>query len=454
MFIETIKTPGLAHLSYFVGSENKAFVIDPRRDISQYIKLAKQNECDITHIIETHRNEDLLSGAPILAETVNAEVLHGPNADGEVAYAKTVTEGCQIIVGKILLEIIETPGHTKDSICILLFDEDFNQGPVAIFTGDTLFVGDVGRTDFYPDESEHVAGLMFDSLQKIKNKAANALIYPAHGAGSVCGDGMAEREFSSVQHEVANNPLMGISERDEFIKQKVEEHHYKPPYFSKMERLNLEGASAHTDFSCVASLTIEKLKKLQADGFILVDVRPIESFIGAHVPGSYALPIDFITSYAGWLFSPDDKIIIIGDDQKMASLAALHFSRIGFDNVNHYFSANMAMLAANGHEFSTLKLTNAQEVRSLLKEDYNILDVRKVNEYEGGHIENSEHIFLGHLAKKKDGLSTNAKLITMCASGMRATIAAAYFRANKFDNVRVFLGSMGAWQSKDYPVVN
>ena len=155
-------------------------VIDPRRDIDIYLDIAQENECDITHIIETHRNEDLISGAPILSELVDAEVLHGPNADGEVLYATTVKEGHQVRIGNLTLEVIETPGHTKDSICILVFDNDFDQGPVGIFTGDTLFVGDVGRTDFYPEENEllsiitpphifptwHVAGLLYDSLQR------------------------------------------------------------------------------------------------------------------------------------------------------------------------------------------------------------------------------------------------------------------------------------------------
>ncbi|MEH6712580.1 MAG: rhodanese-like domain-containing protein [Paraglaciecola polaris] len=453
MFIQTIKTSGLAHLSYFVASGNKAVVIDPRRDIDIYLDIAQENECDITHIIETHRNEDLISGAPILSELVDAEVLHGPNADGEVLYATTVKEGHQVRIGNLTLEVIETPGHTKDSICILVFDNDFDQGPVGIFTGDTLFVGDVGRTDFYPEENEHVAGLLYDSLQKIKAKAAASIIYPAHGAGSVCGDGMAEREFSTVQHEIMNNPLMGINERAEFIQHKITEHHYTPPYFSDMERLNMQGAPAHTTFQMTPSVQVEQLKNMYQKGYVLIDVRPIESYLGAHIPNSCCLPIDMITAYAGWLFSLNDKLVIIADDQNMARYAALHFARIGFDNIEHYFSTNMAMVAAKGSCFSTIDAVNAEQVKQLLNDDWHLLDVRKITEYEPIHIEGSEHIFLGHLADKISALSPDDKFITMCASGIRATVAAAYLQAKGYNNVKVFLGSIGAWQSKNYPVI-
>lgn len=454
MFIQTIKTSGLSHLSYFVASNNQAVVIDPRRDIDAYLNLAKEHECQITHIIETHRNEDLISGAPILAKSVDAQVLHGPNADQEISYATTVKEGYQLDIGDLSLEVIETPGHTKDSISILVFDKDFSQGPVGIFTGDTLFIGDVGRTDFYPSESEHVAGLLFDSLQKIKDKASMSIIYPAHGAGSVCGEGMADREFSTVQHEMKNNPLMQINDKSAFIQKKIAEHHYKPPYFADMEQLNAQGAPNYSSFQATSSVNITQLEKMRQQGHVLIDVRPIEAYLGAHVPNSYSLPLNMITAYAGWLFSLNDNIVIIANDQRMASCAALHFARIGFDNVNDYFATNMAMVAATGHDFATLDVIGAEQVNRLLESDWQLLDVRKITEYEKAHIDSSEHIFLGHLANKICDIPKSDKLITMCASGIRATIAAAYLQAQGYQNVKVFLGSMGAWKAKNYPTTS
>ncbi|WJG10655.1 MBL fold metallo-hydrolase [Aliiglaciecola sp. LCG003] len=452
MFIETIKTPGLAHLSYILGSAGEAVVIDPRRDIDIYVDVADQNECRITHIFETHRNEDLISGAPILSRLTGAEVLHGPNADGDVQYAKTVTQGHQVKVGSLTLEVLETPGHTKDSICILIFDQDYCEGPVGILTGDTLFVGDVGRTDFYPQEREHVAGLLYDSLQKIKHRAPEAIIYPAHGAGSVCGDGMADREFSTVQHEIKNNPMLKISDRTEFIDKKVAEHHYIPPYFSEMERLNLKGASAYSTPQVISPIPADQLIELQQQGYKVIDVRSIESYLGAHLPGSYSLPVSMITSFAGWMFDNDARFILIADEQKMASCAALHLARIGYANCHYYFSDSLAAVATGGMQFESLDVVDAEHVKSLIEQKWNLLDVRKVTEYEQGHIAGSEHVFLGHLDKQICHLAKDKSYITMCASGMRATIAGAFLQANGFNNVKVFMGSMGAWKAKDYPV--
>jgi Zn-dependent hydrolases, including glyoxylases len=221
MFIEKIKTQGLAHLSYVVGATGQAVVIDPRLDCEIYIEMAAAESCRISHILETHRNEDLVTGSAALAELTGAQVFHGPDAAGEVVYAETIVEGDEINMGSLIIRAIQTPGHTFDSMSYALYDTDFGESAVAVFTGDTLFVGDVGRTDFYPDQVEKVAGLLFDSLQKLIKLGDQALIYPAHGAGSVCGNNMADREFSSIGYERQHNPMLQIENRDEFIDKKM-----------------------------------------------------------------------------------------------------------------------------------------------------------------------------------------------------------------------------------------
>ncbi len=189
MFVETIKSDGLAHLSYLIGNAGQAAVIDPRRDCETLCRAGAARGCRITHIFETHRNEDLVSGAPILAELTGAPVHHGPNAAGEVVYARTrCGRAMSFRLGALRIEVPETPGHTDDSLSFVLYDTDFGDEAVGVFTGDALFVGDVGRTDFYPDRAAEVAGLLFDSLRRIVALGDQAIIYPAHGAGSVCGD--------------------------------------------------------------------------------------------------------------------------------------------------------------------------------------------------------------------------------------------------------------------------
>lgn len=219
--IEKIKTPDLSHLSYLIRAGGNAAVIDPRRDCEIYVEKARNEGLRITHIFETHRNEDLVSGAPILAELTGAEVFHGPNADGEVVYAKTTREGDCHAIGQLEIRVLETPGHTYDHVAYAIFDSEYPDKAVGAFTGEALFVGDVGRTDFYPDRKREVAGLLFESLRKICELGDQAIIYPAHGAGSVCGSGMADREFSTIGHERRNNPMLQIEDRDAFIDRKV-----------------------------------------------------------------------------------------------------------------------------------------------------------------------------------------------------------------------------------------
>ena len=229
MILEKIKSDGLAHLSYFLGSGSEACVVDPRRDIEVYLSAARRNGMRIVHIFETHRNEDLVSGAPALAEATGAVVWHGPNPDEPIRYAETAREGDVFEVGSALVRVLETPGHTFDSVSYVLFDQAYDNGAVGVFTSDALFIGDVGRTDFYPDRKREVAGLLFDSLRKIEAVGDQAILYPAHGAGSVCGSGMADREFSTIGHERANNARFVMDDREAFIEAKVAEHHDQPP---------------------------------------------------------------------------------------------------------------------------------------------------------------------------------------------------------------------------------
>src|SRR5690606_30314707 len=217
-------SPGLAHRSWIVGSGARAAVIDPRRDCEIYVEVAARRGAKITMILETHRNEDLISGAPIPAATTRAQVVHGPNPGEAVRYAETTREGNSFRLGEVEIRVLETPGHTDDSLSFVLVDHETGDAPIGVFTGDALFVGDVGRTDFYPDRPREVAGALYDSLQKLLALGDQAMVYPAHGAGSVCGSGMASRDVSTIGHERLHNPRLKLS-REAFIEAKLAEHH-------------------------------------------------------------------------------------------------------------------------------------------------------------------------------------------------------------------------------------
>lgn len=447
MLLEKIKTPGLSHLSYLIGSGGKAAVIDPRRDCEIYAEKARSEGLEITHIFETHRNEDLVSGAPILAGLTGAKVFHGPNADGEVVYAQTTREGDSHKIGQIELRVLETPGHTFDHLAYAVYDCAYPQTAVGVFTGDALFVGDVGRTDFYPDRKREVAGLLFDSLRKLCDLGDQAIIYPAHGAGSVCGSGMADREFSTIGHERRNNPLLQIEDRDAFIDRKVDENHYQPPYFRLMERLNLVGGDPAPRVIHPRPLKLGELVECGADR--LVDVREPLAYASGHLPGSINLPVGMIPAFAGWFIEEGEPIALIASDEAPLSTALEHLVRIGFDNVIGGY-VGVVPAAASGRKMRSIPMVNTEEVESRLKEkksDWTLLDVRDADEREDAAIEGSDHIYVGELHKRWQELDPDRHYTLMCASGMRATVAAGWLDAHGFDRIDVYLGSMGAWKA-------
>ncbi len=446
MFIKTFKSEGLSHLSYLVGNNGQAAVIDPRRDCEIYAEYAAKEGVRITHIFETHRNEDLISGSSILAKLTGADVFHGPNADGEVRYAKVTKENDEFEFSNLKLQVIETPGHTDDSISFVLYDTDFGKDAVAVFTGDALFVGDVGRTDFYPERAEEVAGMLYDSLQKLQDLGDQTLLYPAHGAGSVCGDKMADREFSSIGYERRNNPMLKISSRQSFIKKKLQEHHYQPPYFRQMEKLNLKGGTAVSRISTPTALTPAQFKDIEKDT-ISVDVRAISSFLGAHVPGSLSLPTSMISAFAGWFLKSNDSIVLVAASANEAATAAQHLSRIGYDNIAGYLAADMPQWSAQAEQFESLSVINLKEFKALRKnppQNWHLLDVRGKTEVDNMPIEQAVHHYVGLIGKESKELDLAKHYTLMCGSGARATIAASVLMREGFTNVDVFLGSVGA----------
>lgn len=441
MILEKIKTPGLAHLSYILGSKTQAAVIDPRRDCDIYLETARREGLEITHIFETHRNEDLVSGASILAELTGAKVMHGPQPPEPVAYAEATREGDTFNIGQLHIKVLETPGHTDDHLAYAVFDDQYPEKAVGVFTGD------VGRTDFYPDRAEEVAGLLYDSLTKILTLGDQAIVYPAHGAGSVCGAGMADREFSTLGHERLNNPRLQISDREEFIRIKLEERHYQPPYFKLMEQLNSQGARPGPSNLRPRNLSLQQVKDSAAD--ILIDVREPMAYATGHLPGAINLPVSMITAFAGWFINENDSLVLLASDHHQLEAAMRHLMRIGLDNVLGGYTG-MVATAAKGEALAQIPMIDTAEVAQRLAEpndNWRLLDVRAADERDKTAIEGSEHIYVGHLNQAWKQLDKNRHYTLMCASGMRATVAAAWLASKGFDNVDIYLGSMGAWKA-------
>jgi len=447
MFVETIKTEGLSHLSYMVGDGDKAAVIDPRRDYQVYEDLALRNGVRIAFIFETHRNEDFISGAEDLARRTGARVLRGPSSDYDVHYAEAPPEGERVHLGAASLEVLHTPGHTLDSISLVLRHHETGDTPLGVFTGDALFVNDVGRTDFYPGRDEEVAGYLYDSLhEKLAPLGDQTVVYPAHGAGSVCGQGMASRDFTTIGYETAHNPALQ-HDRDGFIALKASEEHEKPPYFKRMEALNAGGAPRIGPRPApVQPMDADAFIRRMSDGMVAVDVLMAESFAGAHPPGAISLPLSMLPAFAGWLLPYDTPLGLIAASPQQADAAALQLSRMGFDDVRGYLNGAVTAWATAGYPVDRIPSIDGPEFKAALDRNdaLNILDVRSPAEFKAGHMDGAVNIYAGELPGRLDELDASKDWIVMCGSGQRATIAASVLQRAGFERLRIFWGSMKA----------
>lgn len=445
MFFEKIRSNGLAQLSYIVGDGGRAAVIDPRRDCDIYRQIADREGCRITHIFETHRNEDFVVGSCELMEQTRAEVYHGEDLPFE--YGNSVTDGDTFTFGNVSLKILKTPGHTDESISLVLSDLEFSEQPLAVFTGDALFIGDVGRTDFFPERAEEVAGLLYDSIfEKILPLGDHVLIYPAHGAGSVCGSGMASREFSSLGYERRFNPALQVSDRDEFIRNKTSENHYYPPYFRQMEKHNLAGPPLMGKLPWPKPFSADEFDAAMEDGMLALDVRSPEAVAGACIPESLAIPLELIPAYAGWFISPEQKIGLIVQDFADIEPTLRSLVRLGYENVVAYIDEGLHGWEISGRRYARIPSLFAGDLKQWQEDgkEFTLLDVREQDEVEQGILAGSTHIYLGELPDKLDKIPPQRPVVTFCGSGMRAIIAASILKRSGFEQVQICLGSMQA----------
>ncbi|NMH59997.1 MBL fold metallo-hydrolase [Alteromonas ponticola] len=455
MEIQRFKAKGLAQLSYLVSSKNEAFVVDPQLDCEQYLSAAAENNVTIKFVIETHRNEDFISGAAVLGKQLNIPVYHGQHSDAPIEYAESVEEGDTFKVGELKVAILETPGHTKDSICITVADTSISDEVIAIFTGDTLFVNDVGRTDFYPDEKEQITATLYESLQKLNALPEETVVYPAHGAGSVCGGGMADREFSTLGYEKRHNPKWSLSSKEQFVKEKLNETHYYAPYFEKMERLNSQGhydCIVHRDIPALSARDVTEIARQADSGQLqIVDVRNKDAFCQSHIRGSLFFGAGLTSAYGGWFLKDDVDIVIVSPDANTAKQNAIQLKCMGYEKIKGYLvelpvrtGDSTVDEGLNAIEIVTAKQVDERATQSQQK--WSLLDVRKQDERDKAAIEGSDYIYLGYLPDKLSELDKERHYTCYCGSGVRATTAASFLAQQGIENVDVMEGSMKAWK--------
>ncbi|MHC1754228.1 MAG: rhodanese-like domain-containing protein [Methanosarcina sp.] len=455
MIFERIKSEGLAHLSYFIGSGDEAVVIDPRRDCQIYFDLVRREGMKIKYIFETHRNEDYVIGSLELRKLTGAEIYHGQGVDFK--YGNILRDGQEFGFGSMKLTALHTPGHTDESMSYTLTDPDAGKEPIMVFTGDAMFVGDVGRTDLYgPEEAPRLAANLYDSIfNKILPLGDGVILCPAHGAGSLCGGAISKREYSTLGLERIQNPALQKTEKEEFIKYKLEEQLEFPPYFEKMEEYNLQGPPLLQGLPVPELLSPEEFRAEVGKGAVIVDTRMPHSFGGAHIRDSYSIWLGGLPSFAGWMLPYDKPILLVLEEKEQLETAVRYLVRLGYDNIAGFLNGGIAAWYMEALPIDGFNLISVHDLKNRLEKDEEmvILDVRGNDEWDKGHIEGARHIYVGHVEENLDKIPKECPIIVYCGSARRSNIAASILKKNGYNKVYNVLGSMTAWKNAGYKVV-
>jgi hydroxyacylglutathione hydrolase len=453
MLFERIVSEGLAHNSYIIGDAGKAAVIDPRRDGDIYLEIAARNACTITHIFETHRNEDYCIGSPALAQQCGAAIFHGSAMD--FAYGNPVHDGDIFTFGSLSLQVLETPGHTEESISLVVRDLKSGEAPYLVFCGDTIFAGDIARTDFFGDaRKEEMANKIYDSIvQKILPLGDGTILCPAHGAGSACGSVIADHPFTTAGYEKATNSLIRRG-KDEFVSVRKTESPYLPPYFRTMERYNREGKPSLFAPPLPHRLTVPGLDRLRKAGCQILDIRAPAGFAGSHIPGSISLWRGGISSFAGWFLNYEDPIIIIDDYNQNLEQVTRQLFRMGYDNINGVLAGGIGAWYKSAREIGTTGACSVQDLKEQLDRSTPfLLDVRDIrNRRAFGHIRNSHHIYVGDLPHRLREIPANEPIFVYCDAGYKGSLAASILAQNHYHSVTNVLGGMTAWKEAGFRI--
>ncbi len=452
MLFERVVSEGLAHHSYIIGDGGKAAVIDPRRDCDIYCEIAARNSCTITHIFETHRNEDYCIGSLPLAQRCGAGIFHGAAMD--FAYGNAVHEGDMFTFGSLSLQVLETPGHTEESISLVVRDRISGEAPYLLFCGDTLFAGDIARTDFFGNaRKEEMAEKIYDSItQKILPLGDGVILCPAHGAGSVCGGEIADHPFTTTGYEKTTNPFIRGG-KDAFVAARKTESPYQPPYFRTMERLNRDGAPSKL-LPLLRPLTVPELDHLKKDGCQILDIRAPSGFAGGHIPGSFSLWRGGISSYAGWFLNYDDPIVIIDDYNQNLEQVTRQLFRMGYDNITGFLDGGIGAWYKSAREIGSTGVCSVHELSEQLAGSTPfLLDVRDIRKRRAsGFIRNSHHIYVGELPDNLREIPANGPVFVYCDAGYKGSLAASILARNHYHRVTNVLGGMTAWERAGFRV--
>jgi glyoxylase-like metal-dependent hydrolase (beta-lactamase superfamily II)/rhodanese-related sulfurtransferase len=443
MYIEQLYTNCLAEAAYYIESEGEAAIIDPIRETEPYIALAKKRNASIKYIFETHFHADFVSGHIDLAKKVNAPIIYGPKANPDYEVHRAV-DGEEFMLGKISLKVLHTPGHTPESTCFLLLDEA--RRPYAVFTGDTLFVGDVGRPDLLDGimTSQEMASMLYDSLNtKIKTLPDETIVYPAHGPGSACGKNIGKETFSTIGEQKKFNYALKDQSREDFIAQVTDGISPPPKYFFEDARINKQGYSSvdHVLKKSNQPLSVQEFKTAVKGGALLLDTRKADDFEKAFIKGSVNIGLN--GQYAVWvgtLINIHQPIVLVAQEGTEHE-SVLRLARIGFENVVGYLKNG---IEAWDEKLETVNSISADELQKEMQQDVAILDVRKQGEWNTSHLKDAQFVPLASFPKNLKELDKHKPYIVHCGGGYRSMTAISIMKNEGFTNITNVYGGFAA----------
>ena len=455
MEFKQIFTPGLSHCSYVIGGRNACIVVDPSREVTQYLEIAKSFRLPIKGIIETHLHADFVSGHIELAKITGAKIYISAKAKAEYEHYK-ISDQEEITFDKMRIKMIDTPGHTPESSVFIFSDLERGEKPALVFTGDTLLIGDAGRPDLFPDIKEELASKLYCSLQSIAKIGDHVEVYPAHGAGSLCGKVLSSKLSSTIGTERMYNAALQIHPEEEFVKSFLEGMPEAPDHFSRCSEINRKGAPATTSLPKPVAYKPKEFLKIAQSGSVIVDTRDQLPFGAAHIPGAYGLSLrgNFAT-FAGWVLPPDKPLLLVLETPGDASAALKGLHSVGLDNVIGYLDGGMNAYSQSGLKTSRLDSISVSELKERFdKNELLIVDTRLKSEYDAGHVENSIHAPAPDVRKRFSEFMGNKPVAFICNTGNRSLLASSLMLnlSGKKDVINV-IGGTSAWINLGFPTI-
>jgi glyoxylase-like metal-dependent hydrolase (beta-lactamase superfamily II)/rhodanese-related sulfurtransferase len=462
MYFEQFYLTCLAHASYMIGSEGEAAVVDPQRDVDIYLKAAEEQGLKIQHIFETHLHADFVSGHKELAARTGARIYIGAHANAGFPHTP-LTDGFEVKIGAVRIRVLETPGHTPESVCLVITDEEKSTEPCAVLTGDTLFIGDVGRPDLSKTHTpRQLAALLYDSLQKLMTLPDAVSVYPAHGAGSLCGRAMRAERSSTIGTERLTNYALQIANSEEFVAQLTTNLPTRPEYFLEDAEINRSGAGTLTELPRLPALSpadVQALLQQDATANVnLLDVRPSDDFAAGHVPGSIGIALSGqFASWAGGILGIHSAPVLIGDSEAQIEEARLRLARVGIEELRGYLSGGVTAWQNAGLPVLKTAQISPSELNQKLCEGKwsaaDVLDVRREGEWQAGHIEQVQCRALDTFPQGLPAIDKKRPVVVHCKSGYRSMIACSLLERAGHRNVVNVAGGFDAWHAAGLPKV-